>query len=74
ATKRFIPAPRKSCGNHIARITSSAAFSHSQGHKPSMMTKLGDFRLALGSCNSRAPVLKEKLVAARPSGKTARSV
>src|SRR6478609_3578884 len=30
--KRFIRAPRKSCGNHIARITSSAAFSHSQGH------------------------------------------
>jgi hypothetical protein len=25
------PSPRKSCGNHIARITSSAAFSHSQG-------------------------------------------
>src|ERR1700680_1382037 len=23
--------PGKSCGNHIARITSSAAFSHSQG-------------------------------------------
>jgi hypothetical protein len=30
--KRFIRAPRKSCGNHIARITSNAAFSHSQGH------------------------------------------
>jgi hypothetical protein len=29
--KRFIRAPAKSCGNHIARITSSAAFSHSQG-------------------------------------------
>src|SRR5882724_999842 len=29
--KRFIRAPGKSCGNHIARITSSAAFSHSQG-------------------------------------------
>ena len=25
------PSPPKSCGNHIARITSSAAFSHSQG-------------------------------------------
>jgi hypothetical protein len=29
--KRFIRAPHKSCGNHIARITSSAVFSHSQG-------------------------------------------
>src|SRR5205807_616142 len=31
STKRFIRSPRKSRGNHTPRITSSTAFSHSQG-------------------------------------------
>jgi hypothetical protein len=34
------PSPRKSCGNHIARITSSAAFSHSQGQKEKSRAEL----------------------------------
>jgi hypothetical protein len=51
ATKRFIPAPRKSCGNHIARITSSAAFSHSQGQSP--LFELGSEPEALGKAARR---------------------
>ena len=49
ATKRFIDAPANR-GNHIARITSTSVFSHSQGHctDPEVARWLSDFRSSPG--------------------------
>src|SRR5580700_7279864 len=54
STKRFIRSLRKSRRNHTARITSTRAFLHSQGHREKNSRRAYVFRIASDSCRKRA--------------------